>query len=69
MNPRDAGRLRRLLYAAAFLRALGVGLMAVLIGLYAARRLAESMGGRLWCEPAEGGGARFVLALRASAAV
>lgn len=34
MNPRDAGRLRRLLYAAAFLRALGVGLMAVLIGLY-----------------------------------
>jgi signal transduction histidine kinase len=38
------------------------------IGLYAARRLAESMGGRLWCEPAESGGARFVLALRASAA-
>ena len=38
------------------------------IGLYAARRLARSMGGRLWCEPADGGGARFVLALRASAA-
>jgi predicted MFS family arabinose efflux permease len=30
-------RLRRILYAAAFLRALAVGLMAVLIGLYAAR--------------------------------
>ena len=29
-------RLRRLLYAAAFLRALAIGLMAVLIGLYAA---------------------------------
>jgi MFS family permease len=37
MNPRDAGRLRRILYAAAFLRALGVGLMAVLIGLYCAQ--------------------------------
>jgi signal transduction histidine kinase len=34
------------------------------IGLYAARRLAESMGARLWCEPAPAGGARFVLALR-----
>ncbi|HYN69186.1 MAG TPA: ATP-binding protein [Candidatus Eisenbacteria bacterium] len=39
------------------------------IGLYAARRLAESMGARLWCEPAEGHGARFVVALRAAAAV
>jgi signal transduction histidine kinase len=39
------------------------------IGLYAARRLAESMRGRLWCEPAPGGGARFVLALPASVAV
>lgn len=39
------------------------------IGLYAARRLAESMGGRLWCEPAASGGARFVLALPAAAAV
>ena len=39
------------------------------IGLYAARRLAESMGGRLWCEPAPSGGARFVLALPAAAAV
>ncbi len=38
------------------------------IGLYAARRLAESMGGRLWCEPAASGGARFVLALPATAA-
>jgi len=37
MLPRDAARLRRILYAAAFLRALAVGLMAVLIGLYAAR--------------------------------
>jgi signal transduction histidine kinase len=39
------------------------------IGLYAAKRLAESMGARLWCEPAEGGGARFVLALSAAAAL
>jgi signal transduction histidine kinase len=38
------------------------------IGLYAARRLAESMDGRLWCEPAATGGARFVLALPAAAA-
>lgn len=34
------------------------------IGLYAAKRLAESMQGRVWCEPAgPGGGARFVVAL------
>ena len=40
------------------------------IGLYAARRLAESVGARLWCEPAHGGrGARFVIALPAAAAV
>jgi signal transduction histidine kinase len=39
------------------------------IGLYAARRIAESMDGRLWCEPAATGGARFVLALPAAAAV
>jgi MFS family permease len=32
-----AARLRRLLYAAAFLRALAIGLMAVLIGLYCSR--------------------------------
>ncbi len=32
-----AGRLRRILYAAAFLRALAIGMMAVLIGLYCAR--------------------------------
>ena len=37
------------------------------IGLYAAKRLAESMGARLWCEPAEPGGASFVLALPAAA--
>jgi signal transduction histidine kinase len=39
------------------------------IGLYAAKRLAESMGARLWCEPAPGGGARFVLALTAAASI
>lgn len=39
------------------------------IGLYAARRLADSVGGRLWCEPANGHGARFVLSLPAAAAV
>src|SRR5688500_2851224 len=37
MTPGEAARLRRTLYAAAFLRALAIGLMAVLIGLYAAR--------------------------------
>jgi MFS family permease len=37
MNPREGQRQRRILYAAAFLRALGIGLMAVLIGLYASR--------------------------------
>lgn len=39
------------------------------IGLYAAKRLAESMGGHLWCEPAPGQGARFVIALSAAAAI
>jgi signal transduction histidine kinase len=39
------------------------------IGLYAARRLAGSMGARLWCEPAQGHGARFVISLPAAAAV
>jgi signal transduction histidine kinase len=39
------------------------------IGLYAARKLAESIGARLWCEPANGHGARFVIALPAAAAV
>jgi signal transduction histidine kinase len=39
------------------------------IGLYAAKRLAESMGARLWCEPAPTGGARFVLALTAAASL
>ncbi len=36
------------------------------IGLFAARRLAESMGGHLWCEPDEDRGARFVVALPAA---
>ncbi len=39
------------------------------IGLYAARKLADSVGARLWCEPANGHGARFVIALPAAAAV
>ena len=39
------------------------------IGLYAAKRLGESMGARLWCEPVEGHGARFVVALPAAVAV
>ncbi len=39
------------------------------IGLYAAKRLAESMGAALWCEPSAGGGARFVVALAAAAAI
>ncbi len=38
------------------------------IGLFAARRLAESMGGHVWCEPVEGHGARFVVALPAAVA-
>src|ERR1700752_506322 len=37
MSPREGIRQRRILYAAAFLRALAIGLMAVLIGLYASR--------------------------------
>jgi signal transduction histidine kinase len=39
------------------------------IGLYAARRLGEAMGARLWCEPTPGGGARFVVALAAAVAL
>ncbi|MFI5227357.1 MAG: ATP-binding protein [Candidatus Limnocylindrales bacterium] len=40
------------------------------IGLYAAKRLGESMGARLWCEPAPGtGGARFVVAMPAAVAL
>jgi signal transduction histidine kinase len=39
------------------------------IGLYAAKRLAESMDGHVWCEPAPDHGARFVIALPAAAAV
>jgi len=38
------------------------------IGLYAARRIADAMGARLWCEPSPGGGARFVVALPAAVA-
>ncbi len=36
----------------------GVGL-----GLYIARGIVDSHGGRIWCEPAEGGGASFVFIL------
>jgi signal transduction histidine kinase len=39
------------------------------IGLYAAKRLGESMGARVWVEPVEPTGARFVVALPAAAAV
>ena len=39
------------------------------IGLYAAKRLGESMGARLWCEPARPTGARFVVALPAAVAI
>ncbi|HVL54511.1 MAG TPA: HAMP domain-containing sensor histidine kinase [Vitreimonas sp.] len=39
------------------------------IGLYAAKRLGESMGAHLWCEPAEPTGARFVVALPAAVSV
>jgi signal transduction histidine kinase len=39
------------------------------IGLYAARRLGESMGARLWCEPTPAGGARFVVALASAVAL
>jgi signal transduction histidine kinase len=39
------------------------------IGLYAAKRLGESMGARLWCEPAHPHGARFVVALPAVVAI
>ena len=39
------------------------------IGLYAAKRLGESMGCHLWCEPAKPHGARFVVAVPAAAAI
>jgi signal transduction histidine kinase len=39
------------------------------IGLYAARRLADAMGARLWCEPGDPEGARFVVAMPAVVAV
>lgn len=38
------------------------------IGLFAARRLAESMAGHVWCEPDDGSGARFVVSIPASVA-
>ena len=37
------------------------------IGLFAARRLMEAMGGRVWLEPNGYGGSRFVLSLPAGA--
>ena len=39
------------------------------IGLYAAKRLGESMGAHLWCEPAKPHGARFVVAMPAAVAI
>ena len=39
------------------------------IGLYAAKRLGESMGAHLWCEPARPHGARFVVAMPAAVAI
>jgi MFS family permease len=54
MIPREAARLRRILYAAAFLRALAVGLIAVMIGLYCARlgldapRIGAVLSAALW---------------------
>jgi signal transduction histidine kinase len=39
------------------------------IGLYAAKRLGESMGAHLWCEPARPHGARVVVAVPAAVAV
>jgi signal transduction histidine kinase len=36
------------------------------LGLHIARRLARDLGGDLWAESRIGGGARFVLTLRAS---
>jgi two-component system sensor histidine kinase KdpD len=39
------------------------------IGLYAAKRLGESMGAHLWCEPAGPHGARFVVAVPAAVAI
>ena len=54
MIPREAARLRRILYAAAFLRALAVGLLAVMIGLYCARlgldapRIGAVLSAALW---------------------
>ena len=39
------------------------------IGLYAARRLGQSVGARLWCEPVDAGGTRFVVALPAAVAL
>lgn len=39
------------------------------IGLYAAKRLGESVGAHLWCEPARSHGARFVVAIPTAVAI
>ncbi len=39
------------------------------IGLYAAKRLGESIGAHLWCEPARSHGARFVVAIPTAVAI
>jgi signal transduction histidine kinase len=47
----------------AFVRVDGARSRGSGIGLFAARRLMEAMGGRVWIEPNGYGGSRFVLAL------
>jgi signal transduction histidine kinase len=39
------------------------------LGVYGAKRLGESMGAHLWCEPAKPHGALFVVALPAAVAI
>jgi predicted MFS family arabinose efflux permease len=68
MIPREATRLRRILYAAAFVRAVAVGLVAVTIGLYCARlglsaaRIGAVISAALW-----GGALATLLTLLAGA--
>jgi predicted MFS family arabinose efflux permease len=68
MTPREATRLRRILYAAAFVRAAAVGLVAVTIGLYCARlglsatRIGAIVSAALW-----GGALATLLTLLAGA--
>ncbi|HEX3097457.1 MAG TPA: MFS transporter [Usitatibacter sp.] len=68
MIPREATRLRRILYAAAFVRAAAVGLVAVTIGLYCARlglsaaRIGAIVSAALW-----GGALATLLTLLAGA--